>query len=297
MDENRLGLYQFLLDEGRLPSSIKNYSDFKRGYFDKESTVERFWNFLTSTKQKVRKKEYYYKKPLPEFYKSYCCDLEWAKSTTYCGGSSDVNWDSCVNSLTPKKVVGDTIVYKSSDSNYGVVTLKKDHTFTSTGPKYTKGKWSCTSEGKVYIEHTDEVTPGPNPPGPNPNPSPSACVATTATGADIISGTLIKRCVKGDIVKEIQKHLKKHGFPNFSKDGTIDGVYGGRTKQMVIDFQTSKGLKPDGIVGPKTWVELVKDKSSSPVTPITPITPVTPVTPVNNGPISSGKDVIQIDDL
>ena len=126
------------------------------------------------------------------------------------------------------------------------------------------------------------------PPGPPPV---SSCPTTTATGADIISGTFIKKCVQGDIVKEIQKHLKKHGFPNFSKDGSIDSVFGGRTKKMVIDFQNEKKLTPDGVVGPKTWVELVKDKSSKPTAP------PKPVTPINPGPESSGKDNIQLDDL
>jgi hypothetical protein len=147
-----------------------------------------------------------------DFFKEYCCDLNWAKTEPFC---------------------------------------------TSTPPV-----------------PNPPVIPPPSPaPGPNPSPSPAACPTTTATGADIISGTFIKKCVKGDIVKEIQKHLKKHGFPNFSKDGTIDGVFGGRTKQMVIDFQNSKGLTPDGVVGPKTWIELVKDKSSSPVKPPVKIEP------------------------
>lgn len=35
-----------------------------------------------------------------------------------------------------------------------------------------------------------------------------------------------------------------------------DGFFGFSTKEAVIRFQALKGLKPDGVVGPKTWKEL-----------------------------------------
>jgi g-D-glutamyl-meso-diaminopimelate peptidase len=38
--------------------------------------------------------------------------------------------------------------------------------------------------------------------------------------------------------------------------GPIDGIYGPRTIQAVIEFQTDNGLVPDGIVGPKTWAAI-----------------------------------------
>ena len=37
----------------------------------------------------------------------------------------------------------------------------------------------------------------------------------------------------------------------------VDGIFGPRTKSAVQDFQGSKGLSPDGIVGPLTWARLV----------------------------------------
>lgn len=39
-----------------------------------------------------------------------------------------------------------------------------------------------------------------------------------------------------------------------------DGIFGPLTKQAVQEFQKSKGLKPDGVVGPITWAELKKIK-------------------------------------
>lgn len=50
-------------------------------------------------------------------------------------------------------------------------------------------------------------------------------------------------------VKEIQTMLNQV-WPHLL---TIDGIYGPKTKDAVTIFQMSKGLKPDGIVGPLTW--------------------------------------------
>jgi peptidoglycan hydrolase-like protein with peptidoglycan-binding domain len=54
--------------------------------------------------------------------------------------------------------------------------------------------------------------------------------------------------------KDIQAALKNAGFD----PGSFDGKMGPRTRQAVKDFQKSKGLVPDGAVGPKTWASLSK---------------------------------------
>lgn len=50
-------------------------------------------------------------------------------------------------------------------------------------------------------------------------------------------------------VTEVQKILQGQGY----NVGPIDGNFGPQTKAAVIAFQKSKGLMPDGIVGPDTW--------------------------------------------
>lgn len=57
-----------------------------------------------------------------------------------------------------------------------------------------------------------------------------------------------------DRIRQIQTALKKSGF--YTDD--IDGKLGPRTKKAIVAFQKSKGLNPDGIVGPKSWEELNK---------------------------------------
>ena len=54
--------------------------------------------------------------------------------------------------------------------------------------------------------------------------------------------------------KEIQSALKAANFYT----GNVDGKMGPKTKRAIIEFQKAKGLKADGKVGQKTWMELDK---------------------------------------
>jgi len=63
--------------------------------------------------------------------------------------------------------------------------------------------------------------------------------------------------------KKIQEALKTAGY----YQGEIDGKIGSKTKKAIREFQTAKGLKADGKVGPKTWAELEKVLSSQIQTP------------------------------
>ena len=57
---------------------------------------------------------------------------------------------------------------------------------------------------------------------------------------------------KGDYVVIAQGRLVVAGY-----DIVVDGVFGPKTKQAVIQFQKDHGLSPqDGIIGPKTWAML-----------------------------------------
>jgi peptidoglycan hydrolase-like protein with peptidoglycan-binding domain len=57
-----------------------------------------------------------------------------------------------------------------------------------------------------------------------------------------------------EAVRAVQYLLKnKHGF----NDVNVDGIFGPITDEATEDFQSSKGLTVDGIVGPQTWSALV----------------------------------------
>lgn len=60
---------------------------------------------------------------------------------------------------------------------------------------------------------------------------------------------LIKEGDGGSLVQMVQLGLKRAGFDPF----LIDGIFGGKTKSAVINFQKSRGLSPDGIVGKNTF--------------------------------------------
>jgi chitosanase len=60
---------------------------------------------------------------------------------------------------------------------------------------------------------------------------------------------LTRPMMRGDDVKRLQRAL------GFSED-RVDGVFGTDTDRSVRQYQTSRGLRVDGKVGPATWSEL-----------------------------------------
>ena len=52
--------------------------------------------------------------------------------------------------------------------------------------------------------------------------------------------------------EKIQRALKAAGVYT----GKVDGKIGAGTKQAIVEFQKSHGLKADGVLGKKTWDEL-----------------------------------------
>ncbi len=60
-------------------------------------------------------------------------------------------------------------------------------------------------------------------------------------------------------VKTVQTKLKRWGYYT----GSVDGIYGAKTKAAVKSFQKKNGLTADGIVGPKTAAALGMTLSSS----------------------------------
>ena len=60
--------------------------------------------------------------------------------------------------------------------------------------------------------------------------------------------SLSKYGSRGEEVKEIQRRLKKWDYYN----GSVDGIYGTKTKNAVKKFQKKNGLTADGIAGKAT---------------------------------------------
>ena len=67
---------------------------------------------------------------------------------------------------------------------------------------------------------------------------------------------VLKKGSKSEEVRQLQERLYIIGY----EPGTADGIFGEKTKQAVISFQTDAGLQTDGIVGKNTWTALGKIK-------------------------------------
>jgi peptidoglycan hydrolase-like protein with peptidoglycan-binding domain len=73
---------------------------------------------------------------------------------------------------------------------------------------------------------------------------------------------------QGSAVTQLQKDLAKLGFYSNS----IDGSFGAKTKNAVVSFQKSQGLKTDGVVGPITKAALNKGLTAPAKTKRTTVT-------------------------
>ena len=87
------------------------------------------------------------------------------------------------------------------------------------------------------------------------------CVGLTAPSPRVETAyaAIYQQGSRGDTVKTIQRKLKNWGYYT----GSVDGIFGSRTKEAVKYFQRKNGLTADGIVGNKTLKALGMSTSSS----------------------------------
>jgi murein L,D-transpeptidase YcbB/YkuD len=80
----------------------------------------------------------------------------------------------------------------------------------------------------------------------------STTTSTTTTTINPASRPVLKRGDSGPDVVTLQQKLAAAGF----NPGTADGNFGAATQTAVMNFQRSKNLPADGVVGPSTWAAL-----------------------------------------
>jgi hypothetical protein len=76
MEIERKNIYDFLLSKKVITTTP--YNEWVVKYFSDAEGVKKIFDFLSKKK--------YYTNTIGNFYKKYCCDLEWAKTTNYCVG-------------------------------------------------------------------------------------------------------------------------------------------------------------------------------------------------------------------
>ena len=79
--------------------------------------------------------------------------------------------------------------------------------------------------------------------------SPAMPVETTT----VVGRPMVSYGSRGDAVRKLQELLNALGYDC----GSVDGIFGSKTKAAVLAFQKANGLGTDGIVGPLTWGKLV----------------------------------------
>ena len=79
--------------------------------------------------------------------------------------------------------------------------------------------------------------------------SPAMPVETTT----VVGRPTVSYGSRGDAVRKLQELLNALGYDC----GSVDGIFGSKTKAAVLAFQKANGLGADGIVGPLTWGKLV----------------------------------------
>ena len=85
-------------------------------------------------------------------------------------------------------------------------------------------------------------------------------IIPTAVNTDVVAyAQVIKQGNRGDTVRTIQRKLKNWGYYK----GSVDGIFGVKTKEAVKYFQRKNGLAVDGIVGKKTLAALGISSSNS----------------------------------
>lgn len=72
---------------------------------------------------------------------------------------------------------------------------------------------------------------------------------------------VLKKGDFGEEVKQWQLFLQSAGY----KINPVDGAFGALTERETLKFQITNGLKPDGVVGEKTWAFITNVSNNTPL--------------------------------
>lgn len=96
---------------------------------------------------------------------------------------------------------------------------------------------------------------------------------------------------QGNDVLQLQRELLEAGFD----PGPLDGKFGPKTEAAVRAYQRARGLKPDGIVGPKTRSALQREDDFTPAPrPPVALDPAPPAPPVSSDEQEQRQNIVEI---
>lgn len=150
--------------------------------------------------------------------------------------------------------VGDIIFFGGKEAEHvgRVYKLDSKTVYTEEGNTTKNGKGGYWR--KSYLKTNSRIMgyghpkfdEEPIPPEPTPTPPKEEVMVENLI--------VVKKGVKGEQVKTVQRILKQMGYYTMS----IDGSCGDGTVEAIKKFQKSKGLTQDGSCGQKTWDRLLK---------------------------------------
>ena len=160
-------------------------------------------------------------------------------------------------------LIAQNLLHVSADGVYGVATVNAIKDFQSALGLEVDGVCGAETYKILRAAAFNEIDITTFRPGdyvPEPPTTVAKAVNSVLNVAGAVGevakyagvGDVIKLGMKGDGVIYLQNKLIEHGF----YDGEADGVAGETTIDALKDFQSSRGMKADGICGRKTYSAL-----------------------------------------
>jgi peptidoglycan hydrolase-like protein with peptidoglycan-binding domain len=144
-----------------------------------------------------------------------------------------------------KYKIGNTVYFFDRNGKY---------TSTSTGGLKKTGTWKCDAQGFVEMDGQRFA-------------SPKSQWVAAPTEEEVKNGKkVLKSGMMGDFVAKVQTQLKEKGIAI----KLVDKKFGNETKNAIMKFQETVGLKPDGVVGKNTYQQLFFEVPKVEPTNVTP---------------------------
>jgi hypothetical protein len=257
MQEKRINLYNKYRDNAsnvnEFDKKYSSYSKWASINFKDKTAVNGIWN--KSLKAKDKKNRNFWDDTEDLFYKTFACDLEWAKNTVKsCGGSE------------PKKDDCKTLDKKYTDKGYTITFDVEVFRRAKNKGIYYTAYYDCKNDGKKHYFYKLKGTTPPDPddddiiPGPSPDPtSYRDCTGGPYTiGCKSTDGVIeqVQGCLgvtaDGKFGPKTEEALRSKVKKNtFTKD-EADGICSGK-----LDDQS--GSKPFGVEEQRTYWQELKD--------------------------------------
>ena len=127
---------------------------------------------------------------------------------------------------------------------------------------YRRGDSRIAGYGHPWYERATDSPGAAGDENPAQTLSPAAGTPDPVSQQYSVRLPLLKRGATGNAVESAQLLLIHRGYgcggrKNLLGHETPDGDFGPATEKAVRDFQTEKGLEPDGEIGPDTWTALL----------------------------------------